>query len=376
MPIEVESPEELGYDTIRYNLSESSMRDATIGELGLHSPSLVDELSEKVLWYGDHRGDRGLRALVAELGESLSTDDVLITAGAAMALFMVHTAFLDPGDEIVVFHPNYATNIETPRAIGANVLPLRLLFKDDYRPDLDRLESLVSARTKIVSITDPHNPTGICLNEDERAHLVALAERHGCLLLVDETYRELSREPARPWAAEMSTSAISISSLSKSMGLPGIRIGWAITRNPVYREQLLAAKEQMMICGSVLDEAVATHALRQRAELMAVRRETADRHLSIVHGWMSGHADLEWVEPQGGVVCFPRIRDPYAFDVAAFYHHLRTVGGTLVGAGHWFEVDTRSFRVGFGWPDERELRGGLQAIDTSLDAARVQRKSP
>lgn len=286
-----------------------------------------------------------------------------------MALFVVHTAFLEPGDEIVVFHPNYATNIETPRAIGANVLPLQLTFKDGYRPDLDRLESLVSARTKILSITDPHNPTGICLTEEERMHIVTLAQRHGCVLLVDETYRDLSRGPAQPWAAEMSESAISISSLSKSMGLAGIRVGWAITRSRAHQERLLAAKEQIMICGSVLDETVATHALRQRTELLASRRATAERHLSIVREWMSGHAGLEWVEPQGGVVCFPRIRDPFAVDVGAFYQHLRTVGGTLVGAGHWFEVDPRSFRVGFGWPSDSELRGGLAAIDASLDAA-------
>ena len=373
MPIEVESPEELGYDSIRYNLSESSVRETTIAELGLQSPSLVNDLSEKVLWYGDHRGDPALRTLVAELGESVSPNDVLVTAGAAMALFMVHTAFLERGDDIVVFHPNYATNIETPRAIGANVLPLHLMFKDGYRPDLDRLESLVSARTKILSITDPHNPTGICLNDEERTHIITLAERRGCLLLVDETYRDLSREPTQPWAAEVSSSAISISSLSKSMGLPGIRVGWAITRDRAIQERLLAAKEQMMICGSVLDEAVATHALVQREELMAVRRDKADRHLSIVSEWMSGHADLEWVEPQGGVVCFPRIRDPFGFDIDAFYQHLRTEGGTLVGAGHWFEVDPRSFRLGFGWPSDPELRGGLAAIDAALDAARVQR---
>ncbi len=375
MPIEVESPEELGYDTIRYNLSESSMRDATVGDLGLQSPYLVDELQHKVLWYGDHRGDPGLRSLVAALGTSLSADDVLVTAGAAMALFMVHTAFLEPGDDIVVFHPNYATNIETPRAIGANVLPLQLTFKDGYRPDLDRLESLVSARTKILSITDPHNPTGICLTEEERVHIVTLAQRHGCVLLVDETYRDLSRGPVQPWAAEMSESAISISSLSKSMGLPGIRVGWAVTRSRAHQERLLAAKEQIMICGSVLDETVATHALRQRTELLASRRATAEQHLFIVREWMSGHADLEWVEPQGGVVCFPRIRDPFAVDVGAFYHHLRTVGGTLVGAGHWFEVDPRSFRVGFGWPSDSELRGGLAAIDASLDAAGGMRKT-
>lgn len=372
MPIEVESPEELGYDTIRFNLSESSVRDATIGELGLRSPSLIDELAKRLLAYGDHRGDPELRALVAARSSSLHGDDVLITAGAAMALFLVHAAFLDPQDDVVVVHPNYATNIETPRALGAKVLPLHLAFKDGYRPDLDRLESLVDARTKILSITDPHNPTGVCLTDDERAHIVHLAERHACLLLVDETYRDLSRGPTRPWAAELSTSAISIASLSKSIGVPGIRIGWAITRNPMHHERLLAAKEQMMICGSVLDETVATHVLRHYDDLLADRRVLAARNFAIVKEWMRDHRDLEWVEPTGGVICFPRMRDPFAFDIDRFYNHLLEIGGTTVGPGHWFEVDRRSFRLGFGWPVESELRSGLAAIDASLVASRIK----
>lgn len=375
MPIEVESPEEVGYDSIRFNLSESSVSDATLGKLGIDPSRLLEEFGSRPLAYGDHRGLPELRSLIAETGTSLTADDVLVTAGAAMALYLVHAAFLDRNDDIVVFHPNYATNIETPRAIGANVLPLQLTFRNGYRPDLDRLESLVSARTKVMSITDPHNPTGMCLNEGEREHIVSLAERHGCVLLVDETYRDLARGAMKPWAAEQSNSAISVSSLSKSMGLPGIRLGWAMTKNEGWREQLLAAKEQVMICGSVLDELAGTHALRNRNELIAQSVATADGQLSIVREWITGHPDLEWIEPMGGVVCFPRMRDPFAFDIDHFYEHLRATGGTLVGPGHWFEVDRRSFRLGFGWPSEDELRGGLAAIDAALAASRVDRGS-
>ena len=394
MPIEVESPEEQGYSTIRRNLGESSVRDATVASLAsrarstnatTNSPTdatpnattaLLDDLANRVLWYGDHRGDGELRTLIAGLTSTMTADDVLVTAGAAMALFLVHTTFLNPGDEVVVFHPNYATNIETPRAIGAKVRTLELQFRDGYRPNPDRLEGLVSEHTKLISITDPHNPTGMCLTGAEREHIVALAERHHCPLLVDETYRDLAQDQPKFWAAEESTYAISVSSLSKSYGLPGIRVGWALTQNTRFKESLLAAKEQIMICGSILDETVAVHALRQRAALLNGWRDTAARHLAIVRVWMHQHPHLEWIEPRGGVVCFPRIRDPFAFDIDLFHRHLRNVGETFVGPGHWFEVDRRSFRLGYGWPTEEELREGLRAIDQALVAARVTSDHP
>ena len=113
MPIEVESPEQLGYDTITNNLSESSVSDRRLSDLGFDL-----EFDELLLCYGDHLGDPLLRAAVATGGEGLRPDDVLVTAGAAAALFCTATALLEPGDHAVVVRTNYATNLETPRAIG------------------------------------------------------------------------------------------------------------------------------------------------------------------------------------------------------------------------------------------------------------------
>ena len=145
MPIEIESPEEQGYDTIRFNLSESSMRDRKLSELGLGFEDLV-------LAYGVHRGAPGLRALIA--GQSDVTEAaVLTTAGAAGALFVIATTLLEKGDHLVVVRPNYATNIETPRAIGCAIDYVDLKFEDDFRLDVDRLERLVRSDTKLISVT-------------------------------------------------------------------------------------------------------------------------------------------------------------------------------------------------------------------------------
>ena len=160
MPIELESPEQLGYDTIRYNLSESSVADRRLGELKL-------KLDDVLLCYGDHRGAPDLRALVAKTGEGLAADDVLITAGAAGALFIISTSMLKAGDHIVVVRPNYATNIETPRAIGCELSFVDLKFEDGFRLDLGKIEEAIRPNTKYVSVTYPHNPTGVMISPEE-----------------------------------------------------------------------------------------------------------------------------------------------------------------------------------------------------------------
>ncbi|HEX5097195.1 MAG TPA: aspartate aminotransferase, partial [Acidimicrobiia bacterium] len=116
MPIEIESPEQLGYDTITNNLSESSVADRRLRDLGID----VD-LDELLFCYGDHLGDPRLREAVAALGDGLRADDVLVTTGAAAALFATATSLLERDDHVVVVRTNYATNLETPRAIGAAV---------------------------------------------------------------------------------------------------------------------------------------------------------------------------------------------------------------------------------------------------------------
>src|ERR1700744_4035733 len=232
MPIEVESPEEYGYANIRYNLSESSISDRSLADLGLTIPNLT-------LLYAEHRGNPRLRELIA--GE-LNAGDVLITSGAATALFIISTALLGASDHLVVVRPNYATNLETPRAIGWAISFIDLGFETGFRLDFDALAAAITPRTRLVSVTCPHNPSGVMVTAEELQRLVALTEANGCYLLVDETYRALSFDGPLPQAAALGRHVISVSSLSKAYGIPGIRIGWLITRDPKLQETFLAAK--------------------------------------------------------------------------------------------------------------------------------------
>jgi aspartate/methionine/tyrosine aminotransferase len=359
MPIEVESPEELGYDRIRYNLSESSISDLALADLDLTLPNLT-------LLYGEHRGSERLRSLIVAGEKNLTAADVLITGGAAGALFIVATALLRPEDHLVVIRPNYATNIETPRAIGCAVTTVDLAFDAGFHIDLDALAAAITPRTRLISITCPHNPTGVICTAAELRQLVELARERGCYLLVDETYRDLSYDGALPLAASLGTHAISVSSLSKAYGAPGVRIGWLITRDASLQELFLAAKEQISICGSVLDEWVAERILEHRATLLERTLPEMRSRLALVGDWIESEERLEWVPPGGGVVCFPRMIEEPPGGTGAFYRRLIETHGAYVGPGHWFEMPDTYFRLGYGWPKRSELESGLAAISRAL----------
>jgi aspartate/methionine/tyrosine aminotransferase len=375
MPIEIESPEQLGYDTITNNLSESSVADRRLSDLGLDlagaGRSGAAALDDLLLCYGDHLGDPVLREAVAAGGEGLRADDVLVTPGAASALFATSTSLLDAGDHAVVVRTNYATNLETPRAIGADLDVVDLTFDDGWRLDVDRVAKLVrSGETRLISVTCPHNPTGTMLDLDTLHALVELAESSGAVLLVDETYRDLTHGPLLPMAATLSPRAVSVSSMSKAYGLPGLRVGWAVCRDAQLAETLLAAKEQMVICGATIDEAIAGRVLSERDRILPPILDEVRTRLGIVRDWLAGQDTFEWIEPAGGVVGLVRFSPGFDVDTGRFYDVLLAEHGTYVGPGHWFEVDDRHFRLGFGWPTDRELRAGLTALSSSANTAR------
>jgi len=366
MPIEVESPEQLGYDTITNNLSESSVADRRLSDLGVDALTQGGGLDDLLLCYGDHLGDPALRDAVAARGEGLRAGDVLVMPGAAAALFAVSTSHLDAGDHAVIVRTNYATNLETPRAIGADLDVVDLAYDDGWHLDVDALAKLVRAgETRLISVTCPHNPTGTMLDLAALHALIDVAERAGAVLLVDETYRDLTHGPPLPMAATLSPHVISVASMSKAYGLPGLRVGWAVCRHPERAEVLLAAKEQMFICGATLDEAIAAAVLGARDRILPPILDDVRARLAIVRAWIDGQDTFEWVEPAGGVVGFVRFAPAVQVDTGRFYARLLSEYGTYVGPGHWFEVDDRAFRLGYGWPTVPELRAGLAALSAA-----------
>jgi len=355
MPIEKESPEEMGYDKILFNLAESSVADLRFDELNV-------SLNNLKLEYIAHSGNIELRKLIASEAHGLNEHNVLLTAGAAGALFIINTSLLTSNDHLIVMRPNYATNIEVPVAIGCKIDYVDLNFDESWRINIDAIESTINANTKLISITTPHNPTGMVMTQDELNSLVAIAEKRDIHLLVDETYRDACVKTPYPIMASLSDKIISVSSLSKAFGLPGLRIGWLITKDKVIMEKFLAAKEMIHISNSAIDEEVALQFYRQKQKFLDAINRKVTKNLELLKKWLQQETRLAAVLPEGGVVCFPMFKDSASIDTSKFYTTLLQKYQTMVGPGHWFSMPDTYMRIGFGWVDEQTLMMGCKIL--------------
>lgn len=369
MAIEKEAPEEVGA-IIKYNLSESAISDQTLDSLEISIPPGI------ILTYTEHRGSQKIRDFIAQTSNGvLSANDVLVTAGASTSLFIITTALLGPKDHLVVSRPNYATNLEIPRSIGCDITLVDLEFKSQFRIDVDRIAAAIRpGLTKLISICSPNNPTGAKCSNSEMQALVSLSKEHGCYLLVDETYKDLDYAAFQEQevkevqsAACLGDHVISVSSMSKAYGVPGIRVGWLISTNKGLQEAFLAAKEQISISGSVIDELVAEQILSRRDEILPKTVAEMQRRRDLVAGWVEENSALvEWVKPEAGVMCLIKIKNKPAAGALAFYDKLLHEQGVYLGRGGWFEMDDLYFRLGYGWPTWEDLKTGLEILINSL----------
>lgn len=359
MLIEKESPEQFGYEKIKYNLTESSTSNKSMKDLGISLDSGM------LLCYGDHYGNRALRELIAARYES-GADDVIVATGACMALFLTFATILSPGDHAIVMHTNYPANCEVPLSLNTKCETYELTYENGYKMDVDKLIGMMRPDTKLVSITYPHNPTGTMPDYGDVRKLMEACEKNGTYLLVDETYGDLTIGERMPHVSHLSKYGICVESLSKAIGAPGIRVGWIVTENKELADRIIATKEQVCICGSVVDDECARQILSRNEEIMEPIRRDIREKFEILCEIMDNQDVLNWVKPSGGVVCFPHIKPEIEIDTDEFYRVLNEKYGTYVGPGHWFGVDDRHFRVGYAWPVKEELRKGLEGIISAV----------
>lgn len=366
MPIEVESPEEMGYENITYNLAESSIRDIYLKDLNIN-------IDNTLLCYGEHKGNIELRKAICENESNIDENNVLVCPSAATSLFIVSATILQNKDHLVVLRPNYATNIETPRAINCEISYIDLSIENKFSFSADDVISKIKPNTKLISLTTPHNPTGVVFNFSTINEIIEHAKKKNIYVLVDETYRYLNFRAERlPYYANVADNVISVCSQSKAFGVPGIRIGWLINKNKKLMHDFLAAKEQIIICNSVVDEAIALQVFHQQNKILTAIHQHINCNFSILKDWVENQPYLIWAEPNAGVVCFPKIKNEHKIDTQKFYTILFNDYKTIVGAGHWFEHDDTYMRIGFGFPTQEELRQGLKNIIKCIELSLIK----
>lgn len=351
-------PIEEWFDNYQYEV------DYDIGESGvkfLKFSSLNLNLDDLPLRYGHHRGNPELRELIAQDYEGFSPDQIAVTTGASEANFAVVASLVGPNDHMIVEHPNYPSLYEVPKSLNRRLDLLHLTFEEKFKPNLEKLENLITPQTKLVTITHPNNPTGSMITEKMLYEIVEMVEAHGTYLLLDETYRELTFKKALPPAATLSPHAISITSMSKVYGLPGIRIGWVAADKSII-ESVRAVREQLTICNCVMSEEITKFVLQRKPEFLRKIKQKVAINQKTVEEWMKRREDLEWIPPEGGVVCFPRLKTNVPTDDLCLL--LAKKYKTFVVPGYCFEMN-RHLRLGFGG-EANELETGLSYADKAL----------
>jgi aspartate/methionine/tyrosine aminotransferase len=257
----------------RHDLGESVGPNLRVGEL--LDPAGSSSFADISLGYATAEGDPRLRKTIADL-HGVSPEDVVVTVGGMHALFLVAYILCNRGDEAVTTSPSFPLARNALDVVGAKLRVLSLSFDRGYQFDLAELRAQLSPKTKLVSLASPQNPSGVAIPAKTlRDILAAMLERcPGAYLLLDETYREAAygADPVATSGLALGPKVISVASLSKCHGAPGLRLGWAITRDPALRRQLVLGKFNTVISCSPVDEALALKLLERRDDIVAARR--------------------------------------------------------------------------------------------------------
>lgn len=304
-----------------------------IGQPDIQTPpayfEAIRDFSQPVLEYAPSPGIpqliQAVQAYYARLGISYEEGDILVTTGGSEALQIALSCILDTDDEVLIpepFYPNYNTFVN---CAGGKIVPIPTTPEEGYHyADRERIEPLITPRTRAIMISNPGNPTGVVLTPEQMRMIADIAKEHGLFLIADEVYREFiyGDEPLQSMGAyrDLDENLILIDSVSKRFSACGARIGVLITRNQTLQQHALKIC-QARLSVATLDQ-VASAALYQvdphyfdsvRAEYRR-RRDTIYRKLQEIPG-------VVCKEPQGAFYVMAKLPVP---DTDAFQTWLLT----------------------------------------------------
>ncbi len=349
--------------------------EAIVGFSLSESPRLGDFLADldpdlPLDWNGrSFRGLPELRARViaqAGLAGSCEPDDVLITAGAAEANYLAMMQLVQPGDRLVVESPGWPQAEVIGRAIGAEIVRVDRDESDMWRLPLNRLAEAARG-ARMIFLSNPNNPTGQLLSAEDLAEAVGIARREGAWLLVDEVYAGLEWDgPRAPSVAGLYEKGITTGSVSKALGLQGLRTGWMICRDRDALMDAVILRENSSEIMNIMGEVIAELALRPERLKPALDRARAAGHanLAAVDRFVSETEGLSWHRPRAALIGLARL--PEGIDSEAFFRRLlappyRTFA--LPGAAYG---QPGHIRLGVGGGAQADFRTGLERVAAAL----------
>lgn len=338
---------------VDYDIAESGIYPLSLEELyNLIGPDesgkLADTILKTRLGYSEARGTLALRSVIADSFSRATPDDVLVTTGAIEANFLIFNALVQEGDHVVAVAPAYQQLLSVPRAITTNVSEWSVVRGEGFRYDLDQLESLVRPQTKLIVLNTPHNPTGAMLTQAELERIVSIAERSGAWILSDEAYRWLEHPDGVKLpvpAHDLGERIISVGTMSKPFGLPGLRVGWLVA-DPEIVAACWSMRDYVSLSPPGLSDAIARVALEQREKILPRNSAIIHENMTIANAWFKENADIvSWQPPRAGLLAMLR----YNIDVPSteLADRLAKDVRVMLAPGSAFGLE-RHLRIGVG----------------------------
>ncbi|MEM8961016.1 MAG: aminotransferase class I/II-fold pyridoxal phosphate-dependent enzyme [Acidobacteriota bacterium] len=354
---------------VPFLLGSSDCESMTIGELlafgsgKQNDPSAGQLFNDLSLGYTESAGHPELRAEIARIYETVDASDVLVHSGAEEAIYTFMHATLSPGDHVVAHAPAYQSLHSIAASIGVEVTSWRAREEEGWALDPDELAASLRPTTRVVVLNCPHNPTGYLMDRERFDVVVEIVRRHGAWLFSDEVYRELEyRDDDRlPAACDVYERAVSLGVMSKTYGLPGLRIGWLASRDRDVLTRVAEIKDYLTICASAPSEFLATVALRQRLALADRSRELVLANLEHADAFFARWSGrFTWRRPDAGPIAFVRLREGGS---GAFAKRVAEEAGVMLVPSTVYDAGDEHLRFGFG---RQNCRQALDRLDAYL----------
>ncbi|MFS7259951.1 aminotransferase [Carnobacterium divergens] len=348
-----------------YDIAGSSIASLTVEELiGLDGSTIeafFKEQSKTTLNYGWIEGSPEFKEEVSQLYTTVSPEAILQTNGATGANLLALYALVEAGDHVIALHPSYQQLYDIPKSLGATVDYWSIYESNQWLPRIEELKKLIQPNTKLICLNNANNPTGTLLDEAFLKEIVLLARKVDAYILVDEVYQCLDSTQTIPSIVDLYEKGIATNSLSKTYSLPGLRVGWTASSKEIA-DLFRKYRDYTMICSGVLDDALAVHALKNKAMILERNRAIVATNLAILTDWVQKEPRVSLILPKSVSTSFIKLDIP--IDVEEFCLRLLKEKGVLLVPGTRFETPFHA-RLGFCAPTDT-LVAGLRELSLFL----------
>jgi aspartate/methionine/tyrosine aminotransferase len=300
-----------------------------------------------------------LRAIAARY--RVPRECVVSAMGTSMANHLVFSALLEPGDEVLIEHPAYDPLPALARQLGITVRRFARRAEDGFRLDPDEVARNLGPRTRLVAITNLHNPSGALADDGALRRVGEAAQGAGAKVLVDEVYLDALFEPEPRTSFHLGETFVVTSSLTKVYGLNGLRCGWVFAA-PALAERMWRLMELTIGHGAMAAELLSAAALENLDRIAERSRRMLEANRDALNAFYRTRDDLEWSEHRFGTVSFPRLREGTA---APLCRLLEAKYDTAVVDGAFFEMPEH-FRIALG-AEPDVFAEGLRRLGHALD---------